>query len=436
MFDIISQMIVLGIETSCDETAVGIVELTDLKVGAILIANSVASSLETHVAYGGVVPELAARAHYESMNFVLEDALRIFMKKLGLADLAEAWTKIDAIAVTYGAGLGGCLQIGIMAAKTLAEIYNKPMYGCNHVEGHVYANFITSCLSDDSSSSRPYVVPNSVPQYPLLALIVSGNHTQLVHFKGHFDYNLIGRTYDDAIGESFDKVARMLGLPYPGGPQIARIAHDGDEKYFKLPISKIASFAPGLLKLRGELKASTSVVIADSIRNPDKQNSSAAKASPLYSGLELTGRDPSRSKAGLDFSFSGLKTAVLRALQVECGLGIDFPSSGLPERLSEPQKCNMAASFQRVAVETVVQKTLLAYQEFGAKSVVIAGGVAANTKLRERLAEVLDISINYTDIRLCTDNGAMIATLGAYKALLNTPPSNPTTLEANPSLVM
>jgi N6-L-threonylcarbamoyladenine synthase len=428
MFDIISQMIVLGIETSCDETAVGIVELTDPEVGAVLIANSVASSLETHIAYGGVVPELAARAHYESMNYVLEDALQIFMKKLGLADLTEAWTRIDAIAVTYGAGLGGCLQIGIMAAKTLAEIYNKPLYGCNHVEGHVYANFITSCHPDDSTSSRPYAVPNAVPQYPLLALIVSGNHTQLVHFKDHFEYNLIGRTYDDAIGESFDKIARMLGLPYPGGPQIARIAHDGDEMYFKLPISKIASFAPGLIQLRDE-------------------NSSTAKGLTL----ELTGRDPNRSEAslaptpyplpptpssGLDFSFSGIKTAVLRALQVECGLGIDFPSSGLPERLSEGQKCNMAASFQRTAVETVVQKTLLAYQEFGAKSVVIAGGVAANTKLRERLAEVIDIPINYTDIRLCTDNGAMIATLGAYKALLGTPPSNPTTLEANPGLVM
>jgi N6-L-threonylcarbamoyladenine synthase len=204
----------------------------------------------------------------------------------------------------------------------------------------------------------------------MLALIVSGGHSQLVLFHNHGNYELLGQTQDDAVGEAFDKVAKLLGLPYPGGPSIAAKAKEGDTQAFDLPKAKM----------------------------PGKY----------------------------DFSFSGVKTATLRQAQAMCGEDFTFPSKNLPERLSEPQKANIAAVFQRVAIETVVDKTALAYEEFGPASVIIAGGVAASTELRRQLSERLPIDINYADIKLCTDNGAMIACLGAYKALLDQPAADVT----------
>jgi len=353
-------MVVLGIESSCDETAAAVVE-----DGYKLRSNVVASSMDLHAAYGGVVPEIAARSHIESITPVIEQAL----------EQAECtWDNIDAIAVTYGAGLGGSLLIGVLSARTLAITKSKPLYAINHVEGHVYANFLTE------SSLPGYVLPKKQPEFPILALIVSGGHSQLALFRDHFDYTLLGQTQDDAIGEAFDKVAKIVGLPYPGGPSVEKKAAEGDAHTFQFPKAKMAG--------------------------------------------------------KYDFSFSGLKTAVLRAAQAEIGEDFTFPSKDLPGRLSEAQKANIAASFVRVANETVVDKALLAFEEFSPKSVVIAGGVAASSPLRKQLAERLPIDIDYTDRKLCTDNGAMIATLGCFKAMNDQPTADPYSLDIAPNLSM
>lgn len=353
-------MKILGIESSCDETAAAVVE-----DGKRLLSSVVASSLELHAKYGGVIPEIAARSHIESIMPVINQAL----------DQANCtWEDIDGIAVTYGAGLGGCLLVGVMTARTLAITKNKPLYAINHVEGHVYANFITE------TTLSSYSLPAHAPTFPLLALIVSGSHSQLALFRDHFDYTLLGQTHDDAIGEAFDKVAKVLGLPYPGGPQITKLATQGNAQAYNFP---------------------------------------KAKMSGKY-----------------DYSFSGVKTAVLRAIQRECGKSHGFPSFKLSELLSEAQKADFAASFQRIAVETVVDKTMLAFEEFSPASVVIAGGVAANPELRRQLSERLPIKINYTDPKLCTDNGAMIGALGCFTALHNRPTADPYSLEIEPNLSM
>lgn len=353
-------MIILGIESSCDETSVGIV-----KNGNELLSCMTASSMDIHAQYGGVVPEIAAREHIQAMTPTLQAALQ-------QADLG--WDDIDTLAVTYGAGLGGSLLIGVLAARTLAITKNKPLYAINHVEGHVYANFLTKTSLSD------YLLPNEQPEFPILALIVSGGHTQLVLFLDHFKYKLLGQTHDDAIGEAFDKVAKIIGLPYPGGPSIAKAATSGNHKALTLP--------------------------------------------------------KARMEHRFDFSFSGLKTAVLRATQELVGVDHTFPSFELAARLNASQKADIAASFQYIAVQTVVDKTLEAFNTFGPKSVVIAGGVAANSELRKQLAEALPIKINYTDPKLCTDNGAMIATLGYFHAQNNQPTADPYSLDINPGLSM
>jgi N6-L-threonylcarbamoyladenine synthase len=321
--------------------------------------------MDLHAAYGGVVPEIAAREHIRSIHPVIEQAF---------SDSGMNWDDIDAIAVTYGAGLGGSLLVGVLTARTLAIVKEKPLYAVNHVEGHVYANFLTS------TTLTNYSLPATPPAFPLLALIVSGGHSQLVIFRDHFDYTLLGQTQDDAIGEAFDKVAKMLGLPYPGGPSIGKKAADGNAFAFSLPKAKM----------------------------PHKY----------------------------DYSFSGLKTAVLRHAQAMCGKDFTFPSFQLPESLSEAQKADIAATFQRVAIETVVDKTMAAYEEFRPSSVVIGGGVSASPELRRQLAERLPIAPHYTDPKLATDNGAMIATLGAFKATLGTAPADPYSLDIAPNLSM
>src|SRR3989344_126651 len=353
-------MRVLGIETSCDETSAAVVE-----DGKRLLSVVTATSLDLHAQYGGVVPEIAARSHIESITPVIEQAL---------ADAKTDWNTIDAIAVTYGAGLGGSLLVGVLAARTLAIVKNKPLYAINHVEGHVYANFLTE------TTMTGYQLPQQAPKFPMLALIVSGGHTQLVLFRNHFDYTLLGRTQDDAIGEAFDKVAKIIGLPYPGGPSVAKMALKGDPHAYKLPKAKM----------------------------PGKY----------------------------DFSFSGLKTAVLRVAQNETGNSYDFPSTKLPGLLYAPQKANKAASFQRVAVETEVDKAVQAYKEFQPSTVVIAGGVAANQELRKQLTDRLSLPIEYTDPKLCTDNGAMVATLGCYKVMHRQPVADPFSLDIEPNLSM
>ena len=339
-------MKVLRIETSCDETAVAIVEN-----GSFLLSNVVNTQIDIHAVYGGVVPEIAARSHLEVMTPVIEEALR---------RAACTWDDIDAIAVTYAPGLIGSLLVGTLSARILSIIKQKPLYPIHHVEAHVYANFLTGGVRDESSGVSNYAFPANAPQFPVLALIVSGGHSQLVLFTAHGEYTLLGQTQDDAVGEAFDKVAKIIGLPYPGGPSIAKAALLGDDKAFKLP--------------------------------------------------------KARMQGAYDFSFSGLKTAVLRAIQHHVGVGYDFPSYKLAERLDDVSRNNMAASFQRTAIETLVDKTVAAFKDHSPTSVVIAGGVAANQELRRQLAERLPIEIEYPDIRLCTDNGAMIATLGYYRA--------------------
>jgi N6-L-threonylcarbamoyladenine synthase len=353
-------MKILGIETSCDETAAAVVEN-----GNKLLSNAISSSVDLHAAYGGVVPEIAARSHLEVITPVVNEALKT--AKIG-------WQDIDAISVTRGPGLGGSLLIGLMTARTLAITKNKSLYGVNHVEAHVYANFIIE------TSLPSYKLPKNQPKFPLLALIISGGHSQLVLFAQHFKYTVLGQTADDAVGEAFDKVAKLLGLPYPGGPSISEAAKGGNPEAIKLPKAKLDN--------------------------------------------------------RYDFSFSGLKTAVLRATQEICGKAYDFPSTGLSSLLSEQQKADIAASFQRVAIETLVSSVKTAAEEYGPASVVIAGGVAANQELRRQLAEALPQQIKYTDIKLCTDNAAMVASLGYFMAKDNQLPADPYALEIDPGLRM
>jgi N6-L-threonylcarbamoyladenine synthase len=382
-------MKVLGIESSCDETAAAVVE-----DGKRLLSNVVASSLDLHVRYGGVVPEIAARSHIEAIMPVIEQAV---------LDANCTWDDIDAIAVTHGAGLSGSLLIGVLAARTLAITKNKPLYGVNHVEGHLYANFLTESALPD------YVLPEAQPQFPILGLIVSGGHSQLVLFEDHFNYTLLGQTQDDAVGEAFDKVGKLLGLPYPGGISVSIKANEGDATKFELPKAKMTSISPALAELR--------------IRNTSKRQLSAEEQA-------------SWAKKSYDFSFSGIKTAVLRLAQAQIGEDFTFPSYQLADRLSDSQKADISASFQRVALETIVDKTVLAYREFAPASVIIGGGVASSQALRTMLADKLPSPIAYTDRKLCTDNGAMIATLGSFKHSLNQEQSDPYTLDIAPNLSM
>ncbi len=362
-------MIVLGIESSCDETAVAIIEQNNGQIN--MLANVVATSLDKHAIYGGVVPEVAARSHIEYMNPSLSEAFAVAFPTL---ISREAWHKIDAVAVTEGPGLGGSLLVGVTTARTLAITQNKPLYAINHVHAHPFAAFITDTALNN------YNLPSSPPEFPMLALIVSGGHTQLVMFESAFEYSVLGRTTDDAIGEAFDKIAKIIGLPYPGGPSVSKAALSGDPNKYAFP-------------------------------SPKSQNP-------------------------YDFSYSGLKTAVLRTAQQLIGEDHRFPSRDIKNRLSESQVHDIAACFQKTAINIVVDKTMRAYYEFSPKSVVVAGGVAANQELRKQLQSQLDIQPFYPDIKLCTDNGAMIACLAVFKIDQKQAPTDPKTLEIKPSLSM
>lgn len=348
-------MKILGIETSCDETAAAVVE-----DGTKLLSNVVVSQIDIHKEFGGVVPEIAARSHIEAILPVIDKAVNDAFPR---TVRGKRWDQIDAIAVTKGPGLLGSLLIGTLTARALALIKGKPLYGIHHVLGHVYANWLI----------RP------LPKFPVLALIVSGGHSQLVLMNNHFDYKLLGQTRDDAVGEAYDKVAKVLGLPYPGGPSIDKLAAEGNPKAHNLPDAKL--------------------------ENP------------------------------YDFSFSGLKTAALRVAQKEIGEDYTFPSYQIAERLNDKQRADLAASFQRAAVTTMVRKTVLACKEFQPATVVIAGGVAANRALRTELKEALPVSIEYAPMELCTDNAAMIASLAYFHAQVKQP-DDPMTLETNPSLAV
>ena len=353
-------MIVLGIESSCDETAVGIV-----RDGHELLANTVASSMDLHAQYGGVIPEIAARSHIEAIVPTIQTAL----------DTAQlSWDDIDGIAVTQGAGLVGSLLVGTLAARTLSVTKNKPLYAVNHVEAHLYVNFLTQSRVNGVAARQ------SPPQFPLLGVIVSGGHSQLVLYRDHFNYTLLGQTHDDAIGEAYDKVAKLLGMPYPGGVNVSRLAELGDAQAYTLP---------------------------------------KARLSGKY-----------------DFSFSGPKTAVLRLCQQLAGRDHTVPSHQVAALLTDQQKRDICASFARVASETIVDKVMLAVEEFSPRSVIIGGGVAANVQLRRNLADRLPFAVEYPDFALCGDNGAMVATVGCFKMLHSQPVANPYDFEVKPALSM
>ncbi|HSS95439.1 MAG TPA: tRNA (adenosine(37)-N6)-threonylcarbamoyltransferase complex transferase subunit TsaD [Terriglobales bacterium] len=314
---------ILGIETSCDETAAAVVEN-----GREALSNVVASQAEMHAKYGGVFPEVASRQHVKVIDTVVSEALS--QAHLQLAD-------VDAIAVTRGPGLPGSLIVGLNFAKGLALGSGKPFYGINHLEGHIYSAWVQ--LDGEKETAQP--------NFPLLALIVSGGHTELVLMKDHLDYQRLGATLDDAAGEAFDKVARLLELGYPGGPAIQKAAEGGDLAAIDFP----------------------------------------------RAWLEDT----------WDFSFSGLKTSVLHKVRE-----LQQKSSNLPT-------ADLAASFQSAVVDVLVGKTLKASEEFGAKEVLVAGGVSANAALREKMKSEISLPVHFPPMALCTDNAAMIAAAGYFR---------------------
>jgi N6-L-threonylcarbamoyladenine synthase len=325
--------LILGIESSCDETAAALV-----LDGRRILSSVVASQVDLHAQYGGVFPEVASRAHVEAIAPVVAQALK---------DAGASVADVDAIAVTRGPGLAGSLLVGINYAKGLALIAGKPLLGINHLEGHVYSLWLTQPLQD--------------AEFPALVLIVSGGHTELLLMRDHGHYERLGGTLDDAAGEAFDKVGRVLGLPFPGGPNIQKAAQGANAEAFQFPRGK---------------------------------------------------RDSS-----YDFSFSGLKTAVLRAVTVPAVKG--KPDAPVSEKnvvlRSGLNVGDAAASFQEALVDILVEKTARAAAEHGVREILLSGGVSANARLRDEMKRRAGLPVRYPPLNLCTDNAAMIASAGYFR---------------------
>jgi tRNA N6-adenosine threonylcarbamoyltransferase len=325
---------ILGIESSCDETAAAVV--ID---GKTICSNVVASQIDLHAKYGGVFPEIASRAHVEAISPVVEQAV---------SDAGVGWDKIDAIAVTRGPGLVGSLLVGVNFAKGLALATGKPLLGINHLEGHVYSLWLTE--------------PYREVVFPALVLIVSGGHSELLLMKGHGDYERLGGTLDDAAGEAFDKIGRVLGLPFPGGPNIERAAQMGNPTAYDFPRPR-----------------------------PD---------------------------GNYDFSFSGLKTAVIREATVLPSAAARRQERGVektPKLRADVSVNDIAASFQKALVTALVSKTARAAKEQGVTEILMAGGVSANQALRAAMRAETDLPVRYPPLNLCTDNAAMIAAAGYFR---------------------
>lgn len=308
---------ILGIETSCDETSASIVKNGDTEIATVVL-----TQIDIHKDFGGVVPEIASRHHVKNITMVIEDCLEKANMKI---------SDIDAIAVTYGPGLVGSLLVGVEAAKTLAYVNNKPLIPVNHMSGHIYANQLVEPL-----------------KFPLIALVVSGGHTQLIYMEDHYKFKEIGSTLDDAVGECYDKVARVINVPYPGGPTVDKWAHEGEDTY-ELPL-------------------------------PKNDNS-------------------------YDFSFSGLKSAIINLVHNE------------EQRGNEIRKKDLATSFQNTVVEIITKKTMKALKDYNVNNLIVAGGVAANKGLREKLISLCNennIHLSFPEMKYCTDNAAMIAASGYY----------------------
>ncbi|HEY3311228.1 MAG TPA: tRNA (adenosine(37)-N6)-threonylcarbamoyltransferase complex transferase subunit TsaD, partial [Anaerolineales bacterium] len=321
---------ILAIESSCDETAAAVLEN-----GRLLLSSVVASQMDIHARFGGVFPEVASRQHVLSIVPVVRQAL---------AQAHLSLTDVDAIAVTRGPGLAGSLVVGLNAAKGLALGSGKPLVGVNHLEGHIYSSWVYASVDGEPAKAPP------PPQFPLLALLVSGGHTELNLMTGHLSYRRLGATLDDAAGEAFDKTARMLGLSYPGGPSVQKAAETGDPKAFNFPRA--------------------------------------------------------RTDRPWDFSFSGIKTAVLREIRRRQAEGQPIPVA------------DMAASFQAAIVDALYDKTIRAAREFGAGEILVAGGVSANQALREAFMGQSEFKVNIPDFAYCTDNAAMIASAGYFRFAL------------------
>lgn len=355
-------MIILGIETSCDETGAAVLEKAGNRI--TILSNVVASSASLQEKFGGIIPEQAAREQIKVILPVIQEAL---------TRTKCTPTDVDAIAVTYGPGLIGSLLVGVETSKTLALIWEKPLIPINHLIGHFYANWI-----------------GNHPSFPILGLLVSGGHTDLVLFTGHGKYQYLGGTRDDAAGECFDKCARLLGLPYPGGPQISKLAKKGNPKAFNLP-------------------------------------------------------RPIINEKNFDFSFSGLKTAVANLIislspslrsRVNSVKGINPKLYSSPTAQNDKKLLqNLAASIEQAIVEVLVEKTIKAAQKYGIKQIMLAGGVAANQKLVEQFRKTINHQLPTTNLfvpppQLCTDNGAMIAA----SAFFQKSTKDPLSLQADPNL--
>lgn len=311
---------VLGIESSCDETAAAVVEN-----GRVIESSVIASQVDLHAQFGGVYPELASREHVKAAYATVNEALQ--QAHMGLSDL-------DGIAVTRGPGLAGSLVVGVNLAKGLALSTDLPVIGVNHLEGHLYSAWLYQAGSK----------PSPEPKLPVMALLVSGGHTELILMRDHLQYELLGGTSDDAAGEAFDKIARLLELPYPGGPSIQKAAMQGNPRAFNFPKARLS--------------------------------------------------EP------WDFSFSGLKTAVLRAVE-------EFKAANKPVPTAD-----VAASFQAAVVGALFEKTIAAAREFKVREIVVAGGVSANKTLREAFRSQTEFRVHIPHFSLCTDNAAMIAAAG------------------------
>ena len=340
-------MIILGIETSCDETAVAVLQIKNQKYR--ILSNIVSSQIDIHKKYGGIVPEVAARKHVEMILPVVEESLTKAM---------VSSEEIDLIAVTRGPGLITSLLVGIETAKSLAYVWQKPIIGVNHLAGHLYG----SQLVADSLQSTVYSKLRKI-KFPALCLIVSGGHTELVLMKNYWDYRVIGETLDDAAGEAFDKIAKLLGLSYPGGPEISRLARKGNPQAFYFP-------------------------------------------------------RPMMESKDFNFSFAGLKTSVLYTLRKQ------NPSTKLRAGAeSRKQVADFCASVEQAIVDVLVEKTIRAAKVFKVKTVMIGGGVSANDKLRKSINKLAGqnsvLSVLLPEVALSTDNGAVIALAGYYKKIKN-----------------
>ncbi|KKQ53192.1 MAG: putative tRNA threonylcarbamoyladenosine biosynthesis protein Gcp [Parcubacteria group bacterium GW2011_GWD2_38_11] len=406
-----SNTFILAIETSCDETAIAI--LCSSKKGLEILTNQVSSQVKLHAKWGGVVPNLAAREHLKNFPKLL---------KMALVEAKITPSQLDAISVTSGPGLIPALLVGVNYAKTLSYLWEKPLIGIHHIEGHIYANFISGIsnfeflISNENEKSRiknikknaasiienceflPQAYPvgekieNSDTIFPVLALVVSGGHTQLVLMKDHLKYEIIGQTVDDAVGEAFDKVARILGIGYPGGPAVARCAQN-----FQFPISNFQTNSNDQIS-NDKKKSDDRLLMTDdkklNLENNEKYNVKFPR--------------PMLNKHGFNFSFSGLKTAVLYETKKNPAL--------LKDKRYIAEVCH---EFQQACIDVLVSKTIKAAKLYNPRTILLAGGVSANTELRAQLGDAIAEFIPATlykipDISLTGDNAAMIGAAAAF----------------------